>query len=128
MKGDYTKAKQITPATKKKVWKRQKGRSILSNHPISVEMCCCHYVGKGERSGVGYEWNIVGLLPDEHRQLDENKPITVNGRIRYTNSEAQSIIGNHLKRHYNGWSREKCSYHKYYEEKDYGVTRNESNW
>ena len=128
MKGDFTKAKQIKPETKEVVWKRQRGRSLLSGHPITVEMCCCHYIGKGEKSGVGYEWNIVGLLPEEHSELDLNKPIKVNGRIRYTNEEAQTIIGNHLNRSYKGWTREKCSYHKYFEEKDYGVTRNESNW
>ena len=128
MKGDFTKAKQIKPDTKEAVWKRQRGRSLLSGHPITVEMCCCHYIGKGEKSGVGYEWNIVGLLPEEHSELDLNKPIKVNGRIRYTNEEAQAIIGNHLNRSYKGWTREKCSYHKYFEEKDYGVTRNESNW
>lgn len=121
-KGDFTKAKQITLATKQKVWERQKGVSILSHYPITKEMCCCHFIGRGEKSGVGYEWNIVGLTPDEHRLLDENKPIG-----RYTNQEAQTLLRNHLILNYKGWSEDKCSYHKYWEEKDYGVTRrNES--
>lgn len=123
MKGDFTKAKQITPKTKQKVFERQGGRSILSKYPITVEMCCCHYVGKGEKSGVGYEWNIVGLTPEEHRQLDLNQPIKVGGRIRWTNEQAQTIIRNHLVQNYDGWSREKCSYHKYWKEEDYGVKR-----
>jgi len=124
-KSKLTKAKEITSKTKQIVWERQNGVSILSGIAITKEMCCCHYVGRGEKSGVGYEWNIVGLTPQEHFQLDNNMPIEVNGRIRYTNEQAQTIIGNHLKLHYNGWTREKCSYIKYFDEKDYGITRKE---
>ena len=123
MKGDLTKAKQITSQTKKAVWDRQKGLSLLSRQAISVEMCCCHYVGRGEKSGVGYEWNIVGLTPTEHMELDQNKPITFNGRKLYTNDEAQTLIHNHLLLNYEGWTKEKCSYHKYWKEEDYGIHR-----
>lgn len=119
-RGDFTKAKQISMETKRKVWERQKGRSILSYLPISIEECCCHFVGRGV-SGVGYEWNIIGLTQEEHRLLDENKPIKVNGRDRYTNKEAQTLIRNHLILNYDGWALEKCKYHKYWEEKDYGI-------
>ena len=122
-KGDLTKAKQISPETKKKVWERQNGRSVVSGFPISVEMCCCHFIGRGEKSGVGYEWNVVGLTTDEHRLLDENKPLKINGRIRYSNAEMQTIIHNHLVENYEGWALAKCSYHKYWKEEDYDVKR-----
>lgn len=128
MKGDFTKAKQISKETKQAVYDRQHGMSLFSHHPITVEMCCCHYVGRGEKSGVGYEWNIVGLTPEEHRELDLNKPITVNGREKYTNKEAHALIHNHLMKMYLGWSREKCSYHKWFTEEDYGVRRNLKEW
>lgn len=126
-KGDYTKAKKITQKTKQAVYERQKGRSILSGIPISISMCCCHFVGRGEKSGVGYEWNIVGLTPEEHMFLDQNKPMWfyINGNVKaLTNAEMQQKIEQHLKENYIGWSREKCSYHKYWEEKDYEVYRN----
>ena len=125
-KGDFTKAKQITPATKQKVWERQKGRSIISGLPITVEMCCCHFIGRGEKSGVRYEWNIVGLTPEEHRALDENKPLIVNKRERFSNREMQTIIHNHLVENYEGWTLAKCSYHKYWGEKDYDVKKRNS--
>lgn len=120
MKGDFTKAKSITPQTKQKVWERQKGVSILSHLVISKEMCCCHFAGRGV-SGVGYEWNIVGLTAEEHRLLDENKPVG-----RYTNEQAKTLIRNHLILNYNNWTLEKCKYHKGWEEQDYGITRRTS--
>lgn len=123
MKGDYTKAKQITTRTKEKVFKRQNGKSILSGETITLEQCCCHFIGRG-LGGVGYEWNIVGLTADEHRLLDENKPIIVRGKVRYTNQEAQTLIRNHLILNYSGWSVDKCKYKKWFEEQDYGVTYN----
>lgn len=120
-KSRQTKVKGITQATKEKVWRRQKGLSILSNRPITVAQCCCHYIGRGVR-GVGYEWNIVGLTPEEHRLLDENKPIPVNNRKRWTNAEAQILIKNHLILNYIGWSEEACEYDKYkFSEEEYGV-------
>lgn len=122
-KGDYTKAKQITMDTKKRVWERQGGKSVISNYPITVEMCCCHYIGRGEDSGVGYEWNVVGLTPEEHQLLDQNKNLVRNGRVWYTNEQMQTIIRNHLIENYVGWTREKCSYHKYWKEEDYKVIR-----
>ena len=120
MKDDFTKAKQITPQTKEKVWRRQHGRSLLSNKSITKEMCCCHVVGRGN-SGVGYEWNIVGLTPDEHRELDESKPITIDGKVRWTNEEAQTLIRNHLILNYENWSESNCKYKKYKKEGEYGV-------
>lgn len=125
-KGDFTKAKQITQKTKQAVYERQKGRSILSGQPITISMCCCHFVGRGEKSGVGYEWNIVGLTPEEHMMLDQNRPLWIyksNSVTKLENSEMHQMIEEHLKENYNGWSKEKCSYHKYWEEKDYEVYR-----
>ena len=120
VKGDYTKAKGITLQTKEKVFKRQHGRSLLSNIPITVNQCCCHVLGRG-RGGVGYEWNIIGLTYNEHRLLDENKPI-----YGVSNDEVVERIKDYLRSEYDGWSEEKCHYHKYFKEADYGVTRRNS--
>lgn len=122
MKGDYTKAKQISQETKQKVYDRQNGKSVLSGLAITKEMCCCHFIGRG-LGGVGYEWNIIGLTPEEHRQLDLNQTIYVGKMPRWTNKEAHIIIQNHLNLNYNGWSIEKCKYQKYKKEEDYEVTR-----
>lgn len=131
MKGDFTKAKEISKETKQKVWERQKGRSIFAPYkPISVEMCCCHFVSKGGNNrhgkttsgGVGYEWNIFGCYQlgnvNEHTHFDNNEPVN-----NLSNEEAIKVVENHLKRHYKGWELDKCSYHKGWDKKDYQVIR-----
>lgn len=130
-KSNLTKAKDITDDTKRKVWERQGGKSLFAPYqPITVEMCCCHFVsrtgndrhGKSGSGGVGYEWNIFGCYQtpwtNEHNLFDEGKPI---GNL--TNEEAIKVVENHLKQNYCGWSLDKCRYHKGWEEEDYGVRR-----
>jgi len=117
MKGDFTKAKSISDETKQAVFDRQKGKSVFSKRPITKEMCCCHFVGRGV-SGVGYEWNIFGATPDEHRLFDESKQIA-----NLTHEQCVSVIRNHLILNYRNWEQEKCKYHKYWSEEDYGITR-----
>ena len=127
MKGDFKKAKDISVRTKLAVLERQKNKSIsgVSLYGKTVEF---HHVMPRGSSGVGYEWNIVAITADEHRQLTDKKEITVNGRNRYSWKEFDILCRNHLKLHYDHWSYEKCKYQKGFEEEDYGVTRNESNW
>lgn len=122
MKGDFTKAKSISPKTKKAVWERQRGKSILSGKPITISECCCHYIARSA-SGVGYEWNIIGLTFEEHRALDTYKGINIGSSVVLPNSVAKNVIKTHLMSNYDGWSEEKCKYIKYFEEKDYEVNR-----
>lgn len=90
--------------------------------PNNVEF---HHVIYRSDSGIGYEWNIVALTRDEHRWVHDHQPIMVNGRVRYSWDEFNIIMKNHLKKMYEGWSEYSCRFHKYWEEKDYGVTRRE---
>ena len=76
--------------------------------------------------GVGYEFNIVALTPQEHRNLHDKKKIKVYGRDRYTWQEFETLCRNHLILHYDNWSYEGCKYHKYWKEKDYGIVARDS--
>lgn len=131
MKGDFKKAKEISKETKIKVWERQRGRSLFAPYkPITIDMCCCHYVsrtgndrhGKSGSAGVGYEWNIFGCYQtpwdNEHDLFDDGKKI---GNL--TNDEAVSVVENHLKFNYLNWERDKCRFHKGWSEEDYMITR-----
>ena len=123
-KSNLTKAKEISYETKCKVLDRQGNRSIsgVMLSPYNVEF---HHVIPRSASGIGYEWNIVALTRDEHRWVHDHQPIMVNGRVRYSWDEFNIIMKNHLKKMYEGWSEYSCRFHKYWEEKDYGVTHRE---
>lgn len=116
---------QVSDETKAKVLARQKGRSISNAYLTDVNFH--HFISVGAR-GVGYEWNIVALLPLEHRQLHDGADITVNGRKRYTNKEFKTLIRNHLILHYLGWDDSKCRFHKGWSEEDYEIERIEEPW
>lgn len=122
-KSKFTIAKEITKETKEKVLKRQKGLSIsgVQLTPYNVEFH--HYVYRSN-SGVGYEWNIVALTSEEHRAIHDKQDIKVYGKVRYTYDEFITLIGNHLKLKYYGWTLEKCKYHKFWEIKDYEIKCN----
>lgn len=123
MKGDFTKAKEITAETKIKVLLRQNQKSISGATLVGKSTIEFHHYVPRSASGVGYEWNIVALTSEEHRSLHDKQNIKVNGRDRYTWEEFETIIHNHLLLNYLGWRKEKCKYHKYWEEKDYEVRR-----
>lgn len=122
MKGDFTKAKEISIETKNAVLERQKSFSIFGCF-LTSNTATFHHVVPRSSSGVGYEWNIVALSFDEHRAYHDHQPIKVNGRVRYTWEEADTLIKNHLKLKYDGWELKKCKYKKGYEIEDYGITR-----
>lgn len=90
--------------------------------PYNVEF---HHVIPRSASGVGYEFNIVAITKDEHRWYHDHCNIQVNGKDRYTYLEFDTLMKNHLKKMYEGWSEYSCQYKKNKEEKDYGVVRRE---
>lgn len=118
--GDFKKAKDITPKTKEKVLKRQEGKSITGVllYPNNTDF---HHVRPRSDSGVGYEWNVVAITREEHRCYHDHLPIKVNGRVRYSWEEFDTLLKNHLILRYLGWDWEKTKYHKYWKEEDYGV-------
>lgn len=123
MKSNLTKAKEISQETKNKVLARQGNRSITGATltPYNVEF---HHVIYRSNSGVGYEWNIVAITNEEHRDYHDKQNIKVNGRDRYTWEEFEILMKNHLKIKYPNWSEEKCKYHKYWSEEDYEIKCN----
>ena len=122
MKGDYKKAKDISVETKTKVLERQNftSPSGVSLYGKEVEF---HHVVPRSASGVGYEWNIVALTKQEHRELTDHQDITVNGKPYYTYKEFDTLCKNELKLNYYNWTEKGCKYHKGWEEKDYEIKR-----
>ena len=118
--GDYKRAKEISEKTKEKVLKRQEGRSItgVMLYPGNTDF---HHVRFRSDSGVGYEWNVVAITREEHSCYHDHLPIKVNGRERYTWDEFNTLIKNHLILRYKNWEWDKCRYHKYWKEEDYGI-------
>lgn len=119
-KSNLTKAKEISQETKVKVLERQNYKSIsgVALTPYKAEF---HHVIYRSSSGVGYEWNIVALTSEEHRCVHDKQPIKIYGRERYSCEEFETLMKNHLKINYPNWSEEKCHYHKYWKEEDYGI-------
>lgn len=120
-KSEFLKAKEISKETKLAVLQRQNYKSVMSNKPLTLETASFHHYVERGQSGVGYEWNIVALTWQEHRVLMHDKN-TLEG---ITPEQAEEIVVNHFKENYNNWTRDNCRYHKWYAEKDYGVTRKE---
>ena len=122
MKGDFNKAKEISPKTKAIVLDRQYNKSISGVNLYNKEVEFHHVIPRSS-SGVGYEWNVVALTSEEHRDYTDHRPIKVNGREYYTWEEFDTLIKNHLKLRYSGWSEKLCKYHKGWEKEDYKVIR-----
>lgn len=115
-------AVEISEKTRQKVLERQGKRSVSGAglYPYATEY---HHVIPRSSSGVGYEWNIVALTSEEHRCYHDRQPIKVNGRVRFTWEEFDTLIRNHLKIAYVNWTEQNCKYKKYADEKDYEVYR-----
>lgn len=122
-KSDYLKAKEISEKTKLAVLERQKYKSVVSNLPLTLQTASFHHYVERGQSGIGYEWNIVALTFNEHRALHDGNKV-----FKFTSKQAEALIHNYLSRMYKHWSKDNCKYHKWYTEKDYGVTRNEEYW
>lgn len=122
MRSKLTQAKEISNEVKESVMARQHRRSISGVALTSVEF---HHFVHRSSSGIGYEWNIIALTPEEHRAVHDRKPIKVNGKVRYTPDEFDTLMRNHLILNYDGWTMGKCKYHKYWSEEDYGVKKRE---
>ena len=106
-KSKRTKACEIKPSVKQKVWERQNGRSIISGVPINVSDCCCHYVPRS-KGGLGIEENIVGMTLNEHRKFDNN----VVGASLQVYQKMREMARKHLIEHYPGWNEESMVYKK----------------
>ena len=114
--------KEIDSSTRKAVLERQNNRSI-SGAWLGNGAEFHHAIHSRGASGVGYEWNIVALTPEEHMAVHEGADIKINGRIRYKNKEFRTLIRNHLLLNYANWSEDKCLVHKGWSKEDYHVAR-----
>lgn len=122
MPSNQTKAKDISEETKAIVLKRQHNRSI-SGMPLTASNCEFHHFVFRSQQGIGYEWNIVAITFEEHRQYHDHQPIKINGKERYKWGEFHTLMRNHLVMNYIGWNEKVCKYQKYWRRDDYGVKR-----
>ena len=123
-KHKQTLAKEISLDTKRLVMERQGYRSI-TGVALSESSATFHHVIYRSGQGIGAEWNVVALSFDEHRRFHDKQDILVNGRERYTWQEFDTLMKNHLKLWYEGWSESACKYDKYKTIDEYGVMRRE---
>lgn len=105
MKHKKSKATDISPAVKEKVWERDGHRCIICGSHQAMPNA--HYIRRS-RDGLGIEQNVVTLCvmgENCHRKYDEG-----------TKEEQEVIrrqIEDHLRKHYPGWDDMKLTYDKF---------------
>lgn len=119
-KSKFIKAKEVSDKTKRIVLERQNYKSI-SGATLTLGNTEFHHVRPRSSSGVGYEWNIVAITSQEHREYHDKNDITFYGKKRYKWKEFDTLIKNHLKINYPNWTYARCKYEKGWELKDYGL-------
>ena len=68
-KSERSKACDISPAVKRAVWWRDRGRCILCSNKAAMPNA--HFISRAE-GGLGIEQNIVTLCGDCHREYDQS--------------------------------------------------------
>ena len=102
-KHSSTKACEIPPEVKAKVWERDGECSVLSGKWVPVECACCHYIARKPDLGLGIEQNIVTLTPEEHDAYDKTvKRKDIREKLRL-----------YLQSKYPDWDESKLVYRKY---------------
>lgn len=115
--------RRINEITRQNVRKRQDFRSITGIWLGESGGHMHHFISRG-RSGVGFEWNLILMTDDEHQQYHNGGLVRVNGtNIVYTHEEFTDKMRDYLISQYDGWSEERCRFHKFWEYKDYKVQR-----
>lgn len=95
-----SKACDITPAVKRKVWDRDGGCCIICGNPNASPNA--HYIRRSQ-GGLGVEQNVVTLCYKCHNALD-------NGDKR---QEYGNMIEGYLKSCYRNWNPDKLIYRKW---------------
>ena len=93
-----TKALQITPSVKRKVYERDNGLCVLCGAPGDP---VCHVVSRAQ-GGMGIEENVVTLCSACHAAYDQS----------VSRKRMREIIIEHLKNHYSNWEEKKVIYRK----------------
>lgn len=107
---DRTKATNIPPIVKVKVYERDEGKCLICGRVVSIENACCHFISRA-RLGLGIEENILTLCHECHRRFD--------GADR---KKFEPLIREYLKSKYPDWDEKKLIYSKWscFEEKQDG--------
>ncbi|MCB6475567.1 HNH endonuclease [Emergencia timonensis] len=95
-----SKACEIPPKVRRKVWARDEGRCIICGNPQAKANA--HYIRRSQ-GGLGVEQNIVTLCQKCHDDFD-------NGRMREENGK---LIRDYLKARYKNWDEQKLYYDKW---------------
>lgn len=99
MKSKRTKALEISPTVKRRVYERDNGCCVLCGSPNGLPNA--HYIGRAQ-SGPGIEKNIVTLCPECHRKYDHT---ALRKRIR-------AELREYLKGCYPDWNENELYYKK----------------
>ena len=95
-----TKACDIPPKVKERVWDRDRGCCIVCGNPSATPSC--HYIARSQL-GLGIEQNIVTLCAKCHYNYDHTT----------RREEYREYIRNYLKGKYPEWNEESLVYKKW---------------
>ena len=96
---------------------RQDGLSI-TGRSLGNGVNYHHIVSKGSE-GVGYEFNVIALTPDEHIAYHRGSAVLTEFKTIRNRKEFDQFIDDYMKNFYPNWSRSKCKYVPGWSEEDY---------
>ena len=116
-RSNRSKVIEISQKTRRKVMERQDGLSI-TGRSLGNGVNYHHIVSKGSE-GVGYEFNVIALTPDEHIEYHRGSSILTEHKGKLNRKEFDQFIDDYMKQIYSNWSRDKCKYVPGWTEEDY---------
>lgn len=106
MKSKRTKATNISPKVKQKVWERDQGRCVICGNNYNV-MPNSHFIRRSQ-GGLGIEQNVFTACTN----FTPNKCHTRWDQYKCTPEEIQRVK-NHFKSHYENWNEKDLIYDKF---------------
>lgn len=102
MKSKRTKALEIPPMVKRKVYERDNHRCVFCGRYCDVSNACAHFIPRSS-GGLGIEENILTLCNDCHRAYDQSDRRT----------KMRRVFKQHLSECYPGWDEKSLIYDRW---------------
>lgn len=102
MKSERTKALEIPPMVKRKVYERDNHRCVFCGRYCDVTNACAHFIPRSS-GGLGIEENILTLCADCHRAYDQSDRRTA----------MRKAFKMHLSENYPGWNESDLIYDRW---------------
>ena len=102
MKNKRTKALEIPPTVKRKVYERDNHRCVWCGRWVDVSNACAHFIPRSS-GGLGVEKNILTLCADCHRAFDQSDRRT----------QMRRVFRKHLMESYSDWDEKTLVYDRW---------------